>query len=248
MRMCSRFVLVWLGVLAAFALGLTACAAPAATTLPTTPILSADKTAQIILTSPVIAGNNLITVQLRDAQTGEPFHDATVRVAVAAKKQQSSAKDADHNTAPKDDHASEKKASHANDKQDSHEIAKTPTRAPAPDAHGTAKKDDHTDEKKDAPSADAKNASHADDDDGHTGKPLVAGTHQGEYIGQVMIPNAGEWLLTITAQAAGAEQTTRFTVNATRSAETWLVLGGFLGVNLAVIATAGMTKRKPLKK
>lgn len=210
-----------------FALILTACAAPAATPLVLSPVIDAAASApneiqpQVTLMTPVLAGNNALAVQLRDAKTGKPLHDATVRVAIVAPKHSPTKSDDDHSTVKKDDHA------------------KT-------DDHSVTKKDDHA--KTESQSAGAKNSGHDDGDTGHAGKPLTAGKSEGEYTGQVMIPNAGDWWLVVQSEIAGKEEMTMFAVNATRAPETWLVLGGFLGVNLAVIVTAGMTKRRIAKK
>jgi hypothetical protein len=224
-----------------FALILTACAAPAATPLVLSPVIDAAASApneiqpQVTLMTPVLAGNNALAVQLRDAKTGKPLHDATVRVAIVAPKHSPTKSDDDHSTVKKDDHA--KTDDHSVTKKDDH--AKT-------DDHGATKKDDHA--KTESQSAGAKNSGHDDGDTGHAGKPLTAGKSEGEYTGQVMIPNAGDWWLVVQSEIAGKEEMTMFAVNATRAPETWLVLGGFLGVNLAVIVTAGMTKRRIAKK
>ena len=215
------------------ALILTACAAPAATPLVLSPVIDAAASApneiqpQVTLMTPVLAGNNALTVQLRDAKTGKPLHDATVRVAIVAPKHSPTKSDDDH--AKTDDHSVKKKDDHA----------KT-------DDHSATKKDDHA--KTESQSAGAKNSGHDDGDTGHAGKPLTAGKSEGEYTGQVMIPNAGDWWLVVQSEIAGKEEMTMFAVNATRAPETWLVLGGFLGVNIAVIVTAGVTKRRIAKK
>jgi hypothetical protein len=230
-----------------FALILTACAAPAATPLVLSPVIDAAASApneiqpQVTLMSPVLAGNNALTVQLRDAKTGKPLHDATVRVAIVAPKHSPTKSDDDH--AKSDDHSATKKDDHA--KTDDHSATKKDDHAKTDD-HSVTKKDDHA--KTESQSAGAKNSGHDDGDTGHAGKPLTAGKSEGDYVGQVMIPNAGEWLLTINYKVAGKEEMAMFAVNATRAPETWLVLGGFLGVNLAVIAIAGITKRQVVKK
>ncbi|MBI5303891.1 MAG: hypothetical protein HY868_17270 [Chloroflexi bacterium] len=244
-----RFRSVWwrLGIagVVVLTLGLTACAAPAATPMIASPVANAMEIAQneyqtqVTLMSPVIPGSNPITVQVRNIQTGKPLHDATVRVAVAANQRASIAKDdhtkttsSSHGSTP-ETHSAVKKDDHANEQKDT---------------HATAQVASHANEKNVTHQAEAKNASHADEDAAHAGKPMTAGKTEGEYVGQVMFPNAGEWLLTVSYEIEGKEQTALFAVNAARSAETWLVLSGFLGVNLAVIATAGITKRKASKK
>ncbi|MBI5653112.1 MAG: hypothetical protein HZC40_22110 [Chloroflexi bacterium] len=228
-------------------LSLTACAAPAATPLTLSPMRDATEIAQnefqaqVTLMSPVLAGNNSITVQLRDAKTGKPPHDATVRVAVVAQKH-SQTKDDDHaktttssHTAASDDHSNTKKDDHASAPKDSH-------------ANEAPKAVAHADENKSSHQTETKTTSHADEDAGHAGKPLTAGKSEGAYVGQVMIPNAGDWLLVVKSEIEGKAEMEMFAVNATRTQETWLVLGGFLGINLAVIATAGITKRQAVKK
>ena len=257
MQLCFRFQSVWwrLGIVLVM-LGLTACAAPAATPIIASPIVGATEMAQdeyqvqVTLMSPVIAGSNPITVQLWDAKTGKPLHDVTVRIAVAEKKHAPTSPD-DHGKANPSSHQSastDHGSTQSNDHANAHETPIVVVHADEPKgSHVTAKPDDHASEKNDTHQAEVKNTSH-DADAGHAGKPMTAGKTEGEYVGQVVIPNAGEWLLTVNYQVAGKDAMAMFAVNATRSAETWLVLSGFLGVNLAVIATAGITKRKALKK
>jgi len=263
MRMCFRSVFLRLGVgaIVLLTLGLTACAAPAATSIIVSPIVGTleaaqnEYHAQVSLTAPVIAGSNPLTVQLRDAATGKPLHDVTVRVAVTEKKPAPAARD-DHANTSMSSHSSAS-VSHNNPKPDEHAAEKKAQPGPPQmasygstqmESHAPAMPDEHASEKKEPPQAEAKNASHGDEEAGHAGKPLTAGKIEGEYVGQVIFPNAGEWLLTVSYEIAGKEKMAMFAVNAIRSAETWWVLSGFLGVNLAVIATAGITKRKTAKK
>jgi len=295
MQMSFRAVLLALGIsgVVLAVVGLTACSVTPATPAVIAPVAGTmemehgESQVQVILTTPAIVGSNSITVQLRDATTGQPPHHASVRVAVAEKKQTQPAKDdhvattqsshadvsGDHGTAKKDDHANEQKdthgipqvASHESGQKDtpgipqvaSHESGQKDTpgipqvashESGQMDTHGIAQVVAPADEKKDSHQADAKNPSHTEGDAGHAGESLSAGKTSGDYVGQVMFPNSGEWLLTVSYEIEGKEDMAMYAVNATRSAETWLVLSGFLGVNLAVIAVAGITKRKALKK
>ena len=263
MRTCFRSVLLRLGVgvIVLLTLGLTACSAPAATSIFASPIVGAMETAQdeyhaqVSVMAPVIAGSNPITVQLRDVSTDKPLHDVTVRVSVAEKKPTPMVQD-DHaktsmssHTSASANHGDAKPDEHADEKKDTHEPVQVASHASEQmGSHAPAKPDEHASEKKDPAPATEKNASHADAGAGHGGKALAAGQTEGEYVGQVVFPNAGEWLLTVSYEIAGKERTATFAVNATRTQETWWVLSGFLGVNLAVIAAAGITKRKTSKK
>lgn len=297
MRM--HFQSVWLrlgiGVVILLTLGMTACAAPATKPISVSSVHETAQNefqAQVILMSPAVAGNNSITVQLRDIKTGKPIHDATVRVAVAEKKHAPMSQD-NHASEPMDmsmDMTSTAQPSHQMSgqmdmnmdatPQPSHQMSEmdmnmtptaqtshqmsgqmdmnmgmTPTPQPShqmsgqmdmdmsmtPTPQTTHQMSGQTSMNMDADAQPSHDAGHAD-------KSFVAGQTAGEYVGQVIFPNAGEWLLTVNYEVEGKEKNAMFDVNATRSVDTWIVLSGFLGVNLAVIATAGITKRKALKK
>jgi hypothetical protein len=125
---------------------------------------------------------------------------------------------------------------------------------PAADTHDTAAAKDHTPAQVD-PHASPKIESHDeikkkddhDGDAGHDSETLTASSVAGEYAGKLNLPEAGEWLVTVHFMINGAEKEAAFPVTANRDWGKVAVLSGFLGVNVAVVAGAAITKGKFVK-
>ncbi|MBI5052017.1 MAG: hypothetical protein HZB52_01975 [Chloroflexi bacterium] len=123
--------------------------------------------------------------------------------------------------------------------------------ATATNTHDTPGTKDHESAKVD-PHASPKVESHddvkkKDDHEDDAGHDLTASSIAGEYVGQLNLPEAGEWLVTVHFMADGAEKEAAFAVTANRDWGKFAVLSGFLGVNVAVIAAAAITKGKFVK-
>lgn len=103
------------------------------------------------------------------------------------------------------------------------------------DPHASPKVESHDDVKR------------KDDHDADAGHDLTASSIAGEYVGQLNFPEAGEWLVTVHFMADGAEKEAAFPVTANRDWGKFAVLSGFLGVNVAVVAAAAITKSKFVK-
>ncbi|MFA4836904.1 MAG: hypothetical protein WC749_12640 [Dehalococcoidia bacterium] len=83
------------------------------------------------------------------------------------------------------------------------------------------------------------------------GATLRAGDKTGQYIGGVEFDDAGQWTITVNFVTQGQEGSVSFVIDITEGKKhgpnNWLVLFGFLGLNIAVIAAAAITKRKRTK-
>jgi hypothetical protein len=73
---------------------------------------------------------------------------------------------------------------------------------------------------------------------------LTAGPAAGHYVGQVEFTDMGAWLVNVNFVVGDEAKEANFVVEATRSASTWWVINGFLGVNSVVIVAAALLKRK----
>lgn len=93
-------------------------------------------------------------------------------------------------------------------------------------------------------------SSHSTSDMGSKADPLKmelkAGREAGEYEGEVNFSNEGEWLVKVSLANAGQQKEVDFTVDvdAVQSRPNWAILGGFVGVIVAVVVAAGVMKRK----
>ena len=117
---------------------------------------------------------------------------------------------------------------------------------PATKDHETAKVDPHASAKVESHD-DVKKKDDHDADAGHDKETLTAGSIAGEYVGQLNLPESGEWLVTVHFMVEGAEKETAFPVTANRDWGKFAVLSGFLSVNVAIVTAAAITKGKFVK-
>jgi hypothetical protein len=247
------------GGTALLTVGLTACAvSPSTTTSPSvvvgetampgmdmTAMSHSEYTVEVVFQSAVVAGNNQTTVRVKDATTGEPLLNAVVHVTVNSPVQPETASDTEGAAAT---------VGHAEDGADGHDSAgmdmdmdmDTMDHAQAgADGHDAAGTTVHEEAAADDHNTGEEAAGH-----GHAAPAdvtLQAGSVPGEYLGQVEVPDVGDWLLTVHVAAEDADQEVRVAVTATRDIGRLIALGGFLSLNIAIIATAAITKRKTVQ-
>ena len=205
---------------------------------------------EVVFPSAVIAGSNDVAVRVRDAATGEPLRNAVVRLAVETATEvnaQGAAASDDvtmpgHGDAAADGHDSGPTATDAAVVAEDHDSAAMPS-------HQTAETN-----AVDNPASDSAGHGHGDASDAPA--TLAASSVPGEYAGQVQFSDVGEWRLTVTVTAEGEQppgddrglpQAAEVAVTVARDQGRLIVLGGFLGVNIAILATAAITKHKTVK-
>jgi hypothetical protein len=69
---------------------------------------------------------------------------------------------------------------------------------------------------------------------------------KGAYAGKVFFSEAGNWAVKVrfTTQEGAVEEHVDFTVDVVDAGPNWPVLGGFFGINAAIVAVAAVNKRK----
>jgi hypothetical protein len=254
------------GGTAMLAVGLTACAVSPSTTTSASVVMGEttmpgmDMTAmshhgyevEVIFQSTVVAGNNQVTVRVHDAATGEPLHNAAVSVSVNERAHTEAATD-NHDSAETESHPEAEVANHDPMDAMGHAEAEVASHDPM-DAMGPmeAEEDGHDGgHTMGAAEAEAEGQNSGESvGHGHASPAvmtLVAGSVPGEYLGQVEVPDVGEWLLTIQITAEGEEQEAKVAITAVRDKGRMIALGGFLSLNIAIVAIAAITKRKTVK-
>jgi hypothetical protein len=73
---------------------------------------------------------------------------------------------------------------------------------------------------------------------------LVSGEEAGEYSGEITFPQAGHWMMTTHFLINGETFDADFPVEVTGSSSAGFLLAGFAGLNMVIIGTAAITKRK----
>lgn len=73
---------------------------------------------------------------------------------------------------------------------------------------------------------------------------LVAGEEAGEFSGEITFPHAGHWMMTAHLVINGESLEADFPVVVTGSSSVGFLLAGFAGLNMVIIGTAAITKRK----
>jgi hypothetical protein len=213
---------------------------------------------------PVKTGSNEVVVKLSDA-AGQPIDGAEVMVVAAELLQvdpdhhdnigagtdtHQPAPATGHDMAGMDDHQPEAATGHDMAGMDNHQ----PEAATGHDM-AEADADDHQPE-----AATGHDMAEADVDDhqpeaGHSGghgepapAKLIAGLTPGEYQGQVSFIDEGRWRVKVNFSAQGqAKKEAEFTVEVLKRGPNWYVLGGFLSVNMGVVASAAVMKQQAAK-
>ena len=77
---------------------------------------------------------------------------------------------------------------------------------------------------------------------------LTATGEEGLYSGEISFSEPGDWFVSvrILLEDEMVEKELSFPVDVVASGPPWVVLSGFFGINLIVVAVAGFLKRKPL--
>lgn len=226
-------------------------------------------------TRPVKTGSNEVIVKLFDA-VGKPVSGAEVTV-ITAHPSQTEAKaqpqtgttcnteaETGHESAPAGEHDLAEMAIQAGPEGDhhqpspagEHDMAEMPGQAgTGTDSHSPLPAAEHdmaemagieADEHQPAPEA-----SHSEGHSGGHGEPgpaeLAARPTPGEYEGQVSFTSAGQWLVKVNLSAQGHSQEVEFTVDVVKRGPNWYILGGFLSVNMGVVAAAAIMKQRAAK-
>ena len=107
------------------------------------------------------------------------------------------------------------------------------------DPHAGDDKDDHST---------AKEGGDSHSESGSHSEPVVArlkpGHDIGEYEGTISILEEGEWSIIVNFIEQNREKEVEFTVDVVRGTGPWLLLTGFFSVNIAIIATAAVLKKR----
>lgn len=75
---------------------------------------------------------------------------------------------------------------------------------------------------------------------------IEAGHEKGEYEGEVKLEETGHWMIKVVSRIEGRNEplTFEFETEVSQKGPNWFVLSGFLGIIVAVIATAAVTRKK----
>lgn len=75
---------------------------------------------------------------------------------------------------------------------------------------------------------------------------IEAGHEKGEYEGEVKLQETGHWMIKVVSRIEGRNEplTFEFETEVSKRGPNWYVLSGFLGINVAVIAAAAITRKK----
>jgi hypothetical protein len=216
------------------------------------------------VTSPVKTGSNEVVVKLYNAD-GQPVGGAEVTVVTAQPSHDETGDDHSHQAQdqvhPQADPScdTEAETSHQPAQTNEHDMADGAGQAgPEMDSHQPAQAQEHDMADMAAETVveadDHQPAAEAGDGGGHSGghgeagpAELAAGSRPGEYEGQVSFTAEGRWLVKVSLSAQGQSQEVEFTVDVVKRGPNWYVLGGFLSVNMAVVATAAVMKQRAAK-
>lgn len=162
------------------------------------------------------AGSNNIIIRFENSDH-QAVEAKEVTVTVVRHEEAEAGEDG-HDGEEEEDHDAQEKAAESGDKQ------------------GKAK-DDHA-----KPAED----SHASEIDGHDDGEKVYKTKKshaaGEYEGKISFSEAGEWEVHISFHVDGEDKEVAYVVEVAPGAGSWLLLGGFFGVNTAIIAAAAVMR------
>ncbi len=76
---------------------------------------------------------------------------------------------------------------------------------------------------------------------------LTEGSTKGEYSGMVDFKNKGKWIINATFDVQGQEKMIDFDFNVQSAGPSFLIIGGFSGVIILIIAIAAINKKKSIK-
>jgi len=173
-------------------------------------------TVNLVVEEPVKAGSHDIVIKLRTVK-GEPVEGATVQV--EGVKEDAHAEEENAHAGEENTHANEHQMAGA------HESMET-----------TPKEDDHIEEM----------ASETKSDEHNQAQPVTfeGGHEPGEYHGAIDLPEAGNWEIVVHFEVENEETAVHFPVEVQPGFSKAGILAGFLSVNLAAVAAAGLQKRK----
>lgn len=175
------------------------------------------------------AGHNQLTVRINDAQ-GQPVGNATVTV--VARKYTGAEKEAGgHESNAADMGDMGKKSNHG---PVNNEQKETGDHGGSGMNMGTTVKESNHDPA-------------IPDQNGSPVKVELAGGHNsGEYEGEVETGDAGHWIIKVLFAVGQQEKSVAFTMDINRDVHNWSILYGILGINVAIILIAALTRKKSI--
>lgn len=191
-------------------------------------------------------GQNELQVRISDPG-GRPVGGATVvaNVMPGAEGHADSALDphgeaeADHADSQTEGHKNQ--AGEAETSQESSPNAAS-NHSEQPGAHGHAESESH---------AELPTENHGEESGGHGEAARVVLKESGEggvYTGGITFERPGNWIVHIrfSTQAGAVEESVEFLVDVIDAGPDWALIGGFFGLNLAIVAAAVVMKPKPV--
>lgn len=263
----KNFFLFFIGLLLLLSLPALAWASPRQScNEPTTGNLKVELN---FATQPVKIGSNEVVVKLFDA-AGKPINGAEVTVITAHPSEAGHHTTGDHaetdQAQPQADIPCDAgtEAGHEAAPMGEHDMAGIAVQAGTEiDPHHSSTASEHdrtdmagvlTDSHEPAPTSEHDMAEMAEVEADHGGghgeagpTQLIARSTAGEYEGQVSFTGEGQWLVKVNLLAQGHSQAAEFTVDVVKRGPNWYVLGGFLSVNMGVIAAAAIMKQRTAK-